>query len=239
MKRLAPTLLLVLAFMAGCAADRPPEEITDDGLARVPSRSHGGVYRLPHASFVQYRRVILEPPSIGFIKDWRDDHPEVSQALFERIRSEAVQLFREEFSRELVTQGSYTFAEDPAPDVLLVIPSIEDLNIVAPDAGDEAGRTTYTRSPVSMTIKGDLRDAVTNELVGRVIMFEKSVRSGFSENEMRIANRVTNAHEQRLAYSKWARLVREAIDVAKAERPRPRIPAENASPQDPGFDIGR
>jgi len=226
MKRLAPTLLLALAFMAGCAADRPPEEWTDDGLYRVPSRSHGGVYRLPDANFGQYRRVILEPPSIGFIEDWRENHPEVSQAVFERIRTEAVRLFREEFTREFVERGSYTFAEDPGPDVLLVIPSIEELNIVAPDAGAEPGRETYTRSPISMTITGDLRDASTNTLVGRVIMFEKGARSGFSENEMRIANRVTNAHEQRQAYSKWARLVREAIDVAKAERPRPPKPAE-------------
>ena len=226
MHRLVPTLLLGLAFIAGCAADRPPDEMTDDGLARVPSRSHGGVYRLPHASFVQYRRVILEPPSIGFIKDWRDHHPEVSQGEYERIRSEAIKLFQEEFSREFVKQGSYTFAEDPAADVLLIIPSVEDLNIVAPDAGDEPGRATYTRSAVSMTIAGDLRDASTNTLVGRVIMYEKGERSGFSGNEMRIADRVTNAHEQRQAYSKWARLVREAIDVAKAEKPRPQNPAE-------------
>ena len=230
MQRLVPTLVLGLSLIAGCAADRPPEEITDDGPARVPSRSSGGVYRLPHASFVQYRRVILEPPSIGFIKDWRENHPEVSQALFERIRSEAVKLFQEEFAREFVDEGSYTFADDPAADVLLIIPSIEDLNIVAPDAGADPGRTTYTRSPLTMTITGDLRDASTNTLVGRVIMFEKSARSGFNENEMRIANRVTNAHEQRQAYSKWARLAREAIDVAKAERPRPLKPAENPPP---------
>lgn len=230
MRRLATSLILGVVLAAGCAADRPPEEITDDGLARVPSRSSGGVYRLPHASFVQYRRVILEPPSIGFIKDWRENHPEVSQSVFERIRSEAVKLFQEEFAREFVERGSYTFADDLADDVLLIIPSIEDLNIVAPDAGAEPGRETYTRSAVSMTITGDLRDASTNTLVGRVIMFEKGARSGFNENEMRIANRVTNAHEQRQAYSKWARLAREAIDVAKAERPRPLKPAENAPP---------
>jgi hypothetical protein len=226
MRKLVPTLILGLALV-GCAADRPPEEMTDDGLARVPARSHGGVYRLPEASFVQYRRIILEPPSIGFIKDWRENHPEVSQAAFERIRSEAVRLFRDEVTREFVELGSYKFAEDPAADVLLIIPSIEDLNIVAPDAGEDPGRATYTRTPVSMTIAGDLRDASTNTLVGRVIMFEKSVRAGFNENEMRIANRVTNAHDQRLAYAKWARLAREAIDVAKAERPWPRKPAEN------------
>jgi hypothetical protein len=70
-----------------------------------------------------------------------------------------------------------------------------------------------------MKISGDLRDALTGKIVGRVITYESSERYAF--NEMRIANRVTNAHEQRLAYGKWSRLVREALNVAKAERPRP------------------
>jgi hypothetical protein len=221
MGRLASLLVLGIALAAGCAVDRPPEEITDDGLVRVPSRSAGGVYRAPDASFLQYRRVILEPPSIGFVKDWRENHPEVSDADFNRIRAEAVQLFRDEFAQEFVKRGPYTFAEDPAPDVLLVIPTIEDLNIMAPDASDAAGTRTYTMGPVTMKISGDLRDALTGKIVGRVITYESPERYAF--DEMRIANRVTNAHEQRLAYGKWSRLVREALNVAKAERPRPPV----------------
>jgi hypothetical protein len=219
MGRLASLLVLGIALAAGCAVDRPPEEITDDGLVRVPSRSAGGVYRAPDASFLQYRRVILEPPSIGFVKDWRKNHPEVSDADFNRIRAESVQLFRDEFAHEFVKRGPYTFAEDPAPDVLLVLPTIEELNIQAPDANDAAGTRTYTSGPVTMKISGDLRDALTGKIVGRVITYEFPERYAF--NEMRIANRVTNAHEQRLAFGKWSRLVREALNVAKAERPRP------------------
>jgi len=215
----APALILGLVLAAGCAADRPPEEITADGLVRVPSRSAGGVYRAPEASFLQYRRIILEPPSIGFIKDWREKHPEVSDAEFARIRAESVHLFRDEFSREFVKRGPYTFADDPAADVLLVIPAIEDLDIVAPDGGVEAGTRTYTNGPVSMKVTGDLRDSLTGKVVGRVTMFQPAERYGF--NELRIANRVTNAHEQRDVFSRWSRLVREALNVAKAERPRP------------------
>ena len=217
MRRLASTLILGLA-LAGCAADRPPEEITDDGLVRVASRSVGGVYRAPDATFTQYRRIILEPPSIGFKKDWRENHPEVTQAEFARMRAEAIELFRDEFAREFVRRGTYAFAEDPAADVLLVIPNIEDLNIVAPEPGDAPGTRTYTSGPVTMKITGDLRDALTGKLVGRVTMYQQDERYAF--NEMRMANRVTNAHEQRVVFAKWARLVREALDVAKADRPR-------------------
>ena len=150
------------------------------------------------------------------------DHPEVDNAEFTRMLQETVVLFREEFTREFVERGSYTIAEDPAPDVLLLIPAIEELNIVAPDAGDAAGQRTYTRIPVTMKITGDLRDAATSKLVGRVIMYQNN--QAYGEVQMQIANRVTNAHEQRLAYSNWSRLAREAIDVAKAERPRPHKP---------------
>ncbi len=55
-----------------------------------------------------------------------------------RIRAESVQLFRDEFAREFVKRGPYKFADDPAPDVLLVIPTIEELDIVAPDAGSRS-----------------------------------------------------------------------------------------------------
>jgi len=92
MRRLYSTLILGLA-LSGCAADRPPDEITDDGLVRVPSRSAGGVYRAPEARFTQYQRIILEPPSISFIAKWADKHPEVDKAERARIRSEAVKLF--------------------------------------------------------------------------------------------------------------------------------------------------
>lgn len=217
MWRLASTLILGLA-LGGCAADRPPEEITDDGLARVPSRSVGGVYRAPEATFTQYRRVILEPPTIGFIKDWRKKHPDVTDAEFLRMGIESAHLFREEFTREFVERGPYTFADDYGPDVLLIIPNVEKLDIVAPDTGGATTTRTFTSIKVSMKVTGDLRDASSGKLVGRVILIQPPEREAFKQ--MQEANRVTNAYEQRLVFSKWARLVLEAINVAKAERPR-------------------
>ena len=94
------TLACVIALASGCAADLPPAETTPDGLVRVPARSVGGVYRAPDVSFLQYQRLILEPPSISFIEDWAEKHPKVSPKEMARVRAETVELFRDEFTRE-------------------------------------------------------------------------------------------------------------------------------------------
>jgi hypothetical protein len=219
MRRLVSTLLLGLVLMAGCAADPPAAETTEDGLVRVASRAIGGVYRDPEWTFMQYRRVMLEPPVIGLKKGWRDSHPDVTQKDLARILTEAMQLFREEFAREFVRRGTYTFADEPAPDVVLMVPNIEELDIPAP----EAGTREYSNGLISMKITGDLRDASTNRLIGRVILFQPD--EPFTFKSRRMANPVTNAHDLRVVYAQWTRLVREALDVAKAAQPRPKKPA--------------
>ena len=223
MLRVAPRLASILAFtgvlMSGCAADPPPEETTPDGLVRVPARSIGGVYRAPDASFIQYQRLILEPPSISFVEGWAEKHPKVGAREIARLRAEAIQLFRDEFTREFVKRGPFRFADEPAPDVLLVVPAIEDLDVVAPEAGEAAGERTYLPGrPVTMKITGDLRDAQSGKVIGRVITYHPPEQNPY--NELRVSNRTTVAQEQRRVYAKWSQLVHEALNVAKAERPR-------------------
>jgi hypothetical protein len=213
--------VMVAALLLGaCSHTRGPEEITDDGLVRVPSRAAGGVYRNIHADFTPYQRIIVEPPTIEFVAGWRDKHPEVDDREATRIRDEAVRLFLDEFKRELVDRGPYEIADTPGPDVLLVTPRIVDLDILAPDAGTDVGARSYTPGPVKMQVAGDLRGAASNALLARVIIFEGQSRYGF--NELRLANRTTNAHEMRVAFGKWSKLMHEALNVAKATRPPPR-----------------
>jgi hypothetical protein len=213
----AVMMVLVAVSLVACGYTRRPEERTDDGLVRVPSRASGGVYRNLGADFTRYKRIILEPPTIEFVDKWREEHKEVGDKEFARLRAEAVKLFQEEFSREFVKRGGYTFADAPAPDVILVTPRVIDLDILAPDTGSEIGQRTFTPGPVKMQVTGDLRDPVTNLLLARVIIFEGQLRYG--QGELRPANRITNAHEMRIGFGKWSAMVREALNVAKAARP--------------------
>jgi hypothetical protein len=212
-------LALVLAgALAGCAASRGPDEITPDGLARVPSRSAGGVYRAPGAPFIQYKRFIVEPLTVDFVKNWRKRHPEVSDREVRRMREEAASMFAKEFAHVLVDEAGYGMADAPGEDVLLLAPAVTELDVLAPE-NDLADTRSYTPRRPSMTVTGELRDAATGKLVGRIIVIEPGERFGI--NELRPANRVTNAHEMSIVFSRWVRMLREALDVAKTERPHP------------------
>jgi hypothetical protein len=214
----ATILVFVLAgALTGCAASRGPEEVTPDGLVRVPSRSAGGVYRAPGAPFIQYKRFIVEPLTVDFVKNWRKRHPEVSDREVRRMRDEAASLFAKEFANVLVEEAGYTMAQAPAEDVLLVAAAVTELDVLAPENDMVDTRTLTPRRP-SMTVTGEMRDAVTGKLVGRIIVIEPGEHYGI--NELRLTNRVTNAHEMSLVFSKWVRMLREALDVAKTERPR-------------------
>ena len=209
--------LILACLLAACSHTRGPEERTDDGLVRVPSRAAGGVYRAPGVDFTPYKRVILEPPTIEFEKGWRKSHEDVSDADVARILATSVKLFREEFANIVVEDGPYEFADAPAPDVLLIVPRIVDLDIPAPETNNPIGVKQYTPGPVKMQVIGEMRDASSNTLVARVIVFEGQERYGI--NDFRLANRVTNSHEMRMGFAKWSRMALEALNVAKAGQP--------------------
>jgi hypothetical protein len=208
---------VLAAALAGCAADRRPEETTADGLVRAPSRAAGGVYRAPGAPFFQYKRFIVEPLTVDFIKNWRKSHRDVSDREIQRMRDESRRNFLEEFTDVLIGEGGYALAEAPAEDVLLLAPALTELDVPAPENDTVETRSLSPRRP-SMTLTGELRDSLTGKLVGRIIVIEPGERYG--ANELRPANRVTNAHELRLAFGKWVRMLREALSVASTERPR-------------------
>jgi hypothetical protein len=224
---------LACALLLSCKASLPPHEVTADGLERMPSRASAGVYRAPGAPFIQYQRLILEPLSIEFRKGWREQHRELDESGIKRLLDQARKNFREEFVEILIDEGPYTFADEPAPDVLIVSPAITDLDIPGPDAGASSDKRTLTPRRIGMRITGDLRDAATGKLVGRVDTYDGGEQYGIGSGELREANRVTNSFEMTRSFEKWSQLLREALDVAKVERPRVGIGPDSPNGAEP------
>jgi hypothetical protein len=211
-------LALGLLWGAGAVLARDPPETTEDGLVRVPSTSRAGVYRAPGVPFARYQRVILGPSiPIQFRKGWERAHREVKPDDLERLRADFVRTFRRELHEELVERGGFAEAPDPAPDVIRVDATVTELDVTAPAAGYAPSERTYARNVGSMKVTIELRDAASGVLIGRIIDYERAREF----REPQLVDPVTNLEEFRVGFANAARYTREAINVAKTERPRP------------------
>ncbi len=211
--------VLALSFLlSSCTASLPPAETTADGLVRVPSRPHGGVYRNLDVDFSRYKRMMIEPLTVEFRDGWRKQHRDVSDAEVRRIELETVKSFRDAFTKILVVEGPFELAEVREADVLVVVPRMLNLNIPAPETESDTGYRSYSLRAVSMEITGELRDGVSGNVLLRVNMIEPEDREKIHPTPG--SNRLGNAREIRESLDKWSQLVREAIDVAKASKRR-------------------
>jgi hypothetical protein len=218
MKQMRIGVLALFVSLAACTASLPPAETTADGLVRVPSRPEGGVYRNLDVDFTRYRRLMIEPLTVEFVKGWRKQHRDVSDGEVRRIQTETTQNFREVFTEIFVDGGSFELAEVREADVLVVVPRMLDLKIPAPETMQDTGYSSSSPRLVSMEMTGELRDGVTGDILLRVIMIDPEDR--YKVHQRPGPNRVINEYEIRDAMERWSRLVREAIDVAKASKPR-------------------
>lgn len=218
MSKMRVGVLAIFTLLAACTASLPPAETTADGLVRVPSRPEGGVYRNPDADFTRYKRLMIEPLTVEFLKGWRRQHPDVSDSEVRRIEAETAKAFREVFTEILTHEGPFELTEVRDSDVLVVVPRMLDLKIPAPETETDTGYRSYSPRLVSMQMTGELRDGVDGEILLRVIMIDPEDR--YKIHQIPGSNRISNAYEIRDGLERWSRLVREAVDVAKASKPR-------------------
>jgi hypothetical protein len=218
MKKMHVAVVSVLVLLSACKGSLPPTESTDDGLVRVPSRPEGGVYRKVDIDFMQYKRLMIEPLTVEFIKGWRKQHPDVSDSEVRRIQAETMKSFQEVFTAILVDEGPFELAEVREADVLVVVPRMLRLKIPAPESEFDAGYSSQSPRLVSLEMTGELRDGVNGKVLLRVNMIDSEDR--YKVHPISGQNRISNAHEIRDSLERWSRLVREAIDVAKTSKPR-------------------
>jgi hypothetical protein len=212
---LLTVLALGLALLAGSVHAALPE-VTEDGLVRVQSSRKVGVYRAPDIPFTQYRRISLTGIPVSFSNSWLRANKNLKEADRERLRADLVRVFREELTKELVDRGGYALTDEATNDVLQVQPSIQELDITAPDAGLTPGTRSYVRTAGSMTLVIELRDAASGVVVARIIDFERAREL----RDLQLANQTSNEVEARVAFANAARHTREALNVAKTQRPK-------------------
>jgi hypothetical protein len=212
-------LLFALISTSAWAWKSYPDQ-TDDGLDRVKSKKVDALYMREGSSLAPYKKVRIEECSVAFRKNWmRDQNMDrvgvsnrVTTEDMNKIQAGIAEIFKEQFAKEL-EEGGYQVVDTDGEDVLLLRPSIIDLDVAAPDISmRQPGMVnTYTTSSGEMTLKLDLLDSSTNALIGRVIDRREDNSGG---NHIQYTNSITNRSDAQRIVRSWANMLRKALDDA-------------------------
>ena len=180
---IAATLLAVSGSLAH-AADPAPTPANWDGLVEVKAKRLDVAYLAPGADFRPYTKLMVEPTQVSFHKDWiknMNDRRDISrmissdeaQKILEAARTNFADVFHEAF-----TKAGYTIVTTPGPDVLRITPGVVNLYVNAPDVMGAGRSRSYTATAGEATMILELRDSMTNALLGRVLDRRGTVHTG-------------------------------------------------------------
>jgi hypothetical protein len=208
------SLVLGLSMVLASTLTQAAQDVTEDGLVRVPSSRKVSVYRAPEVPFHRYQRIVIAPIPVVFRKTWIRANHDLKPQEIDRLKEDFATAFRQELVEELVERGGYELAETVGPDTLRVEPYVLNVNIVAPQASAEARSHTYLRSGNSMKVAIELRDAESTVIVGRIINMVQPEEWSIPQ----FASKVSNLSDARSQFANTARYTREALNVANAQR---------------------
>ena len=213
---------LSLMAMAAAAQDATSAR-SWDGLVEVKPKHFDAAFLLPGADFRPYRKVMLDPATVAFRKDWMK-RVNTASRLSERIRQEdaeqiaatARDSFTEVFT-EAFRKAGYEIVTTPGADVLRVRAGVVDLYIAAPDTQRSGRSRTYSMEAGEATLFLEVRDSSSGALLGRVL----DQRATRNTGSLKVTNEVTNLSDFRALFRKWADISVKGLDNLRKLSPVP------------------
>ncbi len=207
-----------ISLVAACAGTSSTEE-TFDGLVRVPEARFGEVYRLPGADLSGYEALGLAPCEVAFRRNWLRDQNSATMDLGSRVTQQDVDNIRDalaaqcdgHFRQALLQPPPYDLVDtfDDGEAVLVLRPSIINLDINAPDTMSASRSRSYTTSAGEMTLSLEAVDGTTGQVLVRVI----DRRRGSDSGRMQWTNGLTNRAEADRILRRWAEQLRKGLDA--------------------------
>ena len=206
----APTAIL---------AESSPLQVSLDGLQLVEKDTRGELYADPDIDWSVYDKIRLDQATVAFRRSWQRDQNRsrpfnVRTSDMEKIKKSLAELFDEIFTEELTSNGGYEIVEESADNVMRITPHIVDLDVYAPDTPKVGINRSYTESAGRMTLKLEIYDSVTGDLIVTASDRREAPRRGY----MQWTNSVTNTFEARQMLERWAVALRERLDKARSSK---------------------
>ncbi len=214
------TLLLsffVVSVTAPAMAKDDPPEVSIEGLELVEKDRRGEIYAAPDIDWSVYTQIMLDPATVAFRRNWQRDQNrgrsfKVNAKDMERIKTSLSELFDDVFTKELSENGGYTITDQTGDEVMRIKCAIVDLDVYAPDTRSSPGRSTqFTESAGKMTLKLEIYDSVTGDLIVMASDRREAPRRGYMQWTTSTSNR---AEAQRML-QRWATDLVKRLDEAR------------------------
>ncbi len=216
LKTLLLSFIMVSAIAPAMAKNDPPE-VSIEGLELVDKNRRGEIYADPDIDWSLYTQTMLDPATVAFRRHWQRDQNrsyafKIRAKDMEKIKTEMSELFDEVFTKELSENGGYTITDQAGDNVMRIKPAIVDLDVYAPDTLNSPGRSMqFTESAGRMTLKLEIYDSVTGDLIAVASDRREAPRRGY----MQWTTSVTNRAEARRMLQRWARDLVKRLDEAR------------------------
>jgi len=222
------TIVLALYSFNGLAQSQEYPAVSDDGLHLVHDSKMAVVYVEPGANLSIYKRIKLVAPEIAFKKNWERDlragsASKISRVNTKKIKRDLADMFAAVFY-DTLSEGGYELVTEDAEDVLLVRPSIINLDITAPEQHG-AGRTnSYARSAGEMTLYLELHDSETGDLIAKAL--DRKIDNPNNQGFYTWANASSNQRAAERILTGWANILLSALNEARQSAPLPQPESE-------------
>jgi hypothetical protein len=206
-------LLSMISFTT--LADQQGDNETYDGLVPVPGARVQAAFIDPRADFSVFKRVVVFEPRVAFRANWERDQNRnsrirrVSARDMERIKADVAELFKEVFIERLEANDGYEVVDVIGDDVLVIRPSIIDLNINVPNTSPTAPTQSISATAGSATLFVELFDSVSGDIIGRAAD-RRTI--GQAQGAFTLRGGAANRQEARQMFTRWADKLREFLD---------------------------
>ncbi len=220
MNMILKTLLLFLILIsvtAPAVAQDETSKVSLEGLQLVDKDRRGEIYADPDVDWSVYTQIMLDPATVAFRRNWQRDQNrsrpfKVKAKDMEEIKASMAEIFDDVFTKELSDNGGYTITDQTGEDVMRIKPAIVDLDVYAPDTQNSTGRDLqFTESAGKMTLKLEIYDSVTGDLIATASDRKEAPRRGYYQWTTSVSNR----SEARLMLVRWAKDLVKRLDEAR------------------------
>jgi len=215
--RLFLTLILAVYSLSALAQSQEYPAISDDGLHLVDGTKMAVVYAEPGADLSIYKRIKLVAPDIAFKKNWERNlksrsASKISGVNTKKIKQDLADMFAAVFYDTLI-KGGYELVAEDAEDVLLVRPSIINLDITAPEQHGSGRSKSYARSAGEMTLYLELYDSETGDLIVKAL--DRKIDNPNQQGFYTWANSSSNQRAAERILTGWAGILTNALNEAR------------------------